>query len=485
MPYKHGVFISEASTSVQPPVTAAAGLPVVVGTAPLNLATSQEYVNKPLLAYSYSEAVQALGYSSDWDSYTLCEFIKSHFQLFNVAPVVFINVLDPATHKASVTEESQALDSDDQAVLAKKGVLLSSVVVASADGLTTYTLDTDYTLGFDDEGNAVITRLSSGSMAEGESLTIDYDYLDPSAVTADDIIGGVDGATGAYTGLELINKVFPLFRLVPGQIVAPGWSHDPTVAAVMKAKSSNINGLFKSIAVTDADSTAAGADLYTDVPAWKNENNYTDSLQIVCWPKVKLGDEVFHLSTQAAGIICKTDGENDDIPYVSPSNKSLQANGAVIDSGDEVALGPDQAAYLNGQGVVTAINFIGGWKLWGNRTGAYPANTDVKDAFIPVRRVFNWVGNSIILSYWGKVDDPTNKRLIDTVVDSLNIWLNGLTARGVFLGGRIEFRQDENPTTDLLDGIVRFHVYLATPVPAREMDFILEFDVNYLETLFS
>jgi phage tail sheath protein FI len=294
----------------------------------------------------------------------------------------------------------------------------------------------------------------------------------------------VDGATGVYTGLELVNKVFPLFRLVPGQILAPGWSHDSAVAAIMKAKAGSINGLFKAIAVADVDDTSSGADLYTEVPAWKTTNNYTDPLQVVCWPRVKLGDETYHLSTQFAGLACKVDGDNDDIPYVSPSNKSLQADSAVIDDGSEVTLDPSQAAYLNGEGIVTALNFIGGWKLWGNRTGAYPGSTDVKDTFIPVRRMFNWVNNTIILTFWQKVDDPTNKRLIDTVVDSLNIWLNGLTARGALLGGRVEFQQDENPATDLLNGIVRFHVYQTPPTPAEDIEFVLEFDVNYLNALF-
>ena len=66
---------------------------------------------------------------------------------------------------------------------------------------------------------------------------------------------------------------------------------------------------------------------------------------------------------------------------------------AVIgDDLSEVFMGPDQAAYLNGEGVITALNFIGGWKSWGNRTAAYPASTDPKDTFMPTRRMFNWVG---------------------------------------------------------------------------------------------
>ena len=136
-------------------------------------------------------------------------------------------------------------------------------------------------------------------------------------------------------------------------------------------------------------------------------------------------------------------------------------------------------------GVVTALNFIGGWKSWGNRTTANPSNTDVKDNFINNRRMFNWVGNTLVTTFWSKIDEPTNKRLIETVVDSANIWLNGLTAKGALLGGRVEFREDENTTTELMDGIIRFHVYLTPSAPARDIEFVMEYDPGYISALFS
>ena len=478
MSFKHGVYGGEVPTSVLTPVEVNAGLPVVFGSAPINLASTQEYVNKPVLVYSYHEAEQALGYSDDWDNYTLCEFMYSHFQLFNMSPVVLVNVLDPEKHKKSANDEPLSLV-NKVGIIDRTGILLDTLVVKETVGGDPLEKGTDYMAAFDDAGKVVITSLSSYT-----SFVVSYDYLDPSQVTSADIIGGVD-ASGKATGLELINQVFPLFRLVPGQILAPGWSQDPVVAAVVKAKCNSINGVFKAISVVDLDSSAGGAALYTDAPAWKNENNYTDPLQVPCWPKVKLGDKVFHLSTQAAGVICKTDADHDDIPYVSPSSKNLQANTVVTESGSEVSLGLDQANYLNSQGIVTALNFTGGYKLWGNQTAAYPAITDVKDSFIAVRRMFNWINNTLILTYFENVDDPTNRRLIDSVVDSVNLWLNGLTARGALLGGRVAFLSEENPTSDLLAGIVRFHLYLAAPVPAQAIDFTLEYDVSYLSTLFA
>ena len=72
-----------------------------------------------------------------------------------------------------------------------------------------------------------------------------------------------------------------------------------------------------------------------------------------------------------------------------------------------------------------------------------------------------------------------NRRHIETVVDSANLWLNGLTAQGEFLGARVEVLKDENPITDLMDGRIKFHVYMTPPTPGREIDFIQELDVNY------
>lgn len=58
------------------------------------------------MCQSYAEAVAALGYSDDWEKYPICEAIYSQFKLYGVAPVVFVNVLDPAKHKKSVAEQN-------------------------------------------------------------------------------------------------------------------------------------------------------------------------------------------------------------------------------------------------------------------------------------------------------------------------------------------------------------------------------------------
>lgn len=481
MAYKHGVYTSEVPTSIIPAVNSMAGLPVIFGTAPVHLASDRAKANRPVLCYSYAEAVAYMGYSKDWKKYTLCEAIYAEFALYNIAPVVLVNVLDPAVHKEAVTDKEVTLT--DKIANVEDPVLLETLKVKKASAGQPLAEGTDYEAAYNDDGVLVITVLDGGELQDATSLWLDYDKVDPTAVDADDIIGGISVSDGSLKGMETLNQVFPLFGLVPGMVLAPGWSDNPTVAAVMKSKAGNINGHFKASVLVDVPTDTVKK--YSDVSAWKNQNNYTAEDMAVCWPMVKMGDDIYHLSTHLMGVLGQTDAANDDIPYVSPSNKSAQINGMCLEDGTEVILGNEEANYLNGQGVVTCLNFIGGWKIWGNRTGCYPSNTDPKDAFLCIRRMFNWQAQTFIQTYWAKVDQPINKRLIQTVIDSENIRLNGFVSQGVLLGGRIEFRQDENPTTNLLDGIVKFHTYFTPPTPAREIDNVIEYDPSYFETLFS
>ena len=493
MPYQHGVRTSEVATSLLPTTEVDSALPVIVGTAPVSMADATN-VNKPVLCHSYDEFVQNFGYvppalnsTSGLEEYafTLCEAAYALFALFNVGPAVFVNVLDPTTHKKTATTVTITLDSKTgSAIVAEAGIIPSSVTITPSDA-GAYTQGEDYEIAFDDDGNLIVTSLQDEGgdfkCTTGTSLTFAADVVDPTMVDEDDVIGGVD-VGGKKSGLELVGEVYPRFGLVPGTILAPGFSSDPSVAAVMAAKCTGISGRFNAMCAVDVPADTVKT--YSAVTSWKQTNNYTDARQIVCWPLLSLDGVKYHLSTQMAALMAQVDGENDGTPYVSPSNHNVQCTATVLADGSEVWLDLDEAAYLNGQGVVTAINQTSGWTAWGNRTGAYPGTTDVKDNFIPIRRMFNWIGNTLITTFWSRLDAPINRRLIDTIIDSANIWLNGLTARQYILSGSVAFLESENTTTDLMDGIITFHVYICPPSPARDIQFTMEYDVNGLTALF-
>ena len=280
MAYKHGIYGQEIATSLVPMTETDAGLIVAFGTAPLHLATAPAEANTPTLCYTYAEAVAAMGYSDDFEKYTLCEVMKAHFSLFNMAPVVLVNVLDIGKHKKTVAKYEVAVK--DKAATISAPVLMETLKVYPnvnelADALVQ---DTDYTAAHDDDGNVLITLLADGKAADASTLGVVYDEIDTSKVTAADIVGGIDTNTGKAEGMELIDEIYPRFGLVPGIIIAPGFSSDTTVGAVMKAKTTNICGHFRAIAV--ADVPADTVNTYTKASEWKNKNNYIDTSLVLC-----------------------------------------------------------------------------------------------------------------------------------------------------------------------------------------------------------
>jgi len=480
MSYEHGVTTSEVDTGILTAIESGT-LDFVVGTGAVNMNPDREYsVNEVELVYSYTDAVELFGSTKDFDNYNINEKIYAHFSLFGYGPLAIVNVLDPEVHKEDVSDETITFTSG-AATIETFGILQDTVVIKNSEGAITYEEDTDYVLSFDDDGYTVVTIVDGGAMDSAETCLAYYSNLDPSLVDEDDIIGGVDATSGAREGLELVHEVYPTHKLVPTTISCPGWSHKTSVEAVMKAKAASINGMFKAIALVDLPTDEVVK--YSDASAWKSTNNFVNTYEAVFWPKVALGDYQYHLSTQAAAIMMRTFSDTDDVPCKSISNKSLQADSSVLSNGTEVKLGVDEANYLNSQGIITALNFSNGWTMWGNRTGAYPSDSDPKNSWMVQRMMFNWVSNSLILTYATKVDAPTNRRLIKTITDSVNIWLKGLTNKEYLLGGRVEFLDSENTTADLLDGKLTFHLYFATPNPAKEIEFLLELDTDYFDSI--
>ncbi len=465
----HGVFASQQATSVGTPIVADCGIPFVIGAAPVQSAENPATYGKPVLATSWDEAVEQLGYSDDWESYPICEFMYSQFKLFQVQPVCFYNVLDPD----DMTTDVEATDYDvtNHKVELPYEAIASSIEVATGAAVA----DTDYEVYYDqDDGVCVVELLEDSAYYSATSLSISYTAVSPATVDKNDIIMAVDEIDQCMTELGYI----------PDLIVAPGYSGDTEVAAVMAAKAANINGLFWGKALIDLDTTENTR--YTDCISAKNDGNFVDENEIVLWPCVKLGEKIFHMSTQWAGLMGQVDSDNGGVPYESPSNKNLQMDSMCLADGTEVSLTWEQANVLNKNGIGTALNFMSsGWVAWGNYTACYPSNTDVKDYMIPISRMFTWVATTVIRTTWSKLDKPMIPRLVQWVQDTVGIWLDGIVAQQYLLGGRIEFNESENPSTDLMAGIIKFHIYITPPSPMQECDYVLEYDVDYLSTLFA
>lgn len=94
--YRHGCYSQEIATALTPMIKVVNPI-VAIGTA------KQGAPNEPVLCYSRQEYVTAFGYEGDYSKYTLDEVADVCFTLYNVAPVIFINVYDPTVHKDEET----------------------------------------------------------------------------------------------------------------------------------------------------------------------------------------------------------------------------------------------------------------------------------------------------------------------------------------------------------------------------------------------
>lgn len=472
MEYNHGIRVKENPTSVPAPIKNTGGVPVVFGTAPVNMASDMvAAVNKPILCNTFAEAQAAFGYSDDYTNFTLCQAMDAFFKVFGIAPVVLVNVLDPAKHKKSYTEELSV--NAGQAQSTKTGIIATGLTVT--DGAAELVYGTDYTTEFDSDGTLIFTVIKDGVT----KLSVSGNQLDPTAVTAADIIGSYDAETGIETGMELVRQVYPKFNVVPGLLLAPGWSSKPEVGISLAAKCQNINGVFSCECVVDLDTTTVKK--YTDVAKAKTDAGYDVFKHMIClWPKVKYSGKIFDYSAIYAALVLYTDANNDSVPNLSPSNKPLGVSATVLADGTEVVLDTIQANVLNAAGVVTAVN-AEGYKTWGNNTAAITVTKDPKDRWICCRRFFSWWGNGFITNYFNKVDDPANYRLIESVVDSENVRGNALVSQGKCAGIRMEYKQEDNPIGNVVDGKVVFRQYLAPYTPAEDILNILEFDVSMIQ----
>lgn len=481
MAYFHGVYNSEIDTSLTAPIQGSAGLQVIFGTAPIHLAKNPAAaVNQPMLCYSFLECQENVGYSDDFKNFTLCQSIDACFRVFNVAPIILVNVLDPskAEHTTENAEEDVAVK-DKQAIYTKPFVLLDTLVVKNEE--SPLERDKDYIAAHDSSGNVVITILSEEAQ-QAETLKVSSKSLKPDGVTKEDVVGGVDALTGKETGLELVRHIYPKLGMVPGLLLAPGWSHDPVVAAALQAKTEAINGVFVCNCLLDIPTSGEnGAKVYTEAKTAKEKLGATSNHAAALWPMVAVGDKRYYYSAMFGALTAYTDASNADVPYESPSNKDLRITSLVLDDGTEVVLDQQQANdVLNDNGIITAIN-ANGFKSWGNSTAAYPSTTDPKDRWLAVRRFFDWDGNNFIRTYFQKVDKPGHRRLIQSIVDSQNIVGNGYVQRDYCAGYKVVFLAAENPATNLIAGHLTVHTYLAPYIPAEYIENIREYDVAALE----
>ena len=478
MATSHGFNLTEATTSVSAPVQVSSGLQVIVGTAPVNqLADPEAAVNTPLYLSTYKEAVAAVGWSDDFAKYTLCEAISANFQVMGTAPIVVINVLDPGKHTTPLDATTVQVN-DGVAQIDKTGLLLKKLVVKK--DTTALTEGTDYIATFNDDGTVNIALLDDGKGKDATTLSVSGSILDPTKVTAADIVGGVSATTGEETGLEVVRQVYPKFGKVPGILLAPRFSKDALVCAALQAKCRKINGVFNAVCYIDLDCGTSGAKKYTDVAGQKTKQTATSREAYALWLFCKVGNTVYSGSSLAAAATVLNDSQYNDCPNASPSNVSVPISAACLEDGTEVLMDQEQGNFLNESGVATFIRSSTDFVVWGNKTCCYPKNTDPKDMFLCVRRFFNHTWTNFVLDNQAKLDKPMSPKRLQSIIDSENMKGSKYVSGEVCASYSMKADQDKNTGAELVAGHYHFYQYCTPFPPMEQLNNTMEYEVGAL-----
>lgn len=472
--YRHGIYTDRSTAELPTPDKSVKNGVAVIGTAPINLATHPA-VNEVVAAYRKQEADEVLGSSDDFENYTLMHSVYAHFNMFGSAPVVFINVLDPdnSRHIEAVAGETVNLVGKIGQI-DEDGILLDRLVLFGEDGELKEGVD--YVASFDDDGHVVICATDNGAMAGLASVSASYAKLKPSGVSAADIIGGVD-EKDIRTGAELLDEIYPRTGIIPSMIIAPGFSKDPAVAAVLEMKAQLIYDLTNGEAFVDLDSGSEGADTKEKVGEVKERNVISSRWNTPVWPMAMAGGHKIWGSAIVAALYQYNALQNGGIPSASASNMEAKIDGMCLEDGTELFLTEKQLNnYVNAQGVVSFLR-LPEWKLWGNNTAAYPEKKSPMDRFTKSVLMLNYMENTFKTEYMSYVDRNADRRLIQDVVNNFNIYLNSLTPDHL-AGGSIVFNTAENPEENIADGHLKFHTRYADYSPAETIEHEFEYDIS-------
>lgn len=470
MAYKHGtigeVMATRVTDAQRGDVVAA-----YIGTAPINLIrgyAEANLVNMPVKVANMSDAQSQLGYSADWETFTVCEALAAHFDntVGNVGPIYVVNVLDPDTHKAADKTTTDLTFINQRAEFASSDIILDTFAIADkAEGV-------DYALEYNFAKGAVVVRLLTD--ADTETLQCSYYTVDASEVQEADIIGQTTD-DGEYTGLHALKLLYQYHNAVLNMLAAPGWSHSPAVYKAMVSIVQKLNGHWDGFVHADiplVDAEGAAINTIAKAIAWKESNGYTSEFSKVYWPQVMDGSgRVYHLSTVGQTTMQRVDLGHDGVPFESPSNKEIMATRQYFGEGSKNKGFDQQTANgLNEKGITTACYWGGHWVLWGPHTAAYVYNgsTDARAIFDVNIRMLMHVTNSFQLDHGTEIDAPMTPQDRDAVVNAEQQKLDALVAQGALIGApTVAFLESENPTSELMNGDFVWNLSVTNTPPRK------------------
>lgn len=489
--YKHGAYgvIQAVGSRV---ADESQGAIVYVGTAPVhNVEGGANNVNKPIVVNNIAEARKYFGYSDEWDKYTLCEAMHVHLENKGVGPLVFINVLNPATHKASdAGTVSKTPENGRVTIPAAQDIILDSVVVKSDN--TTKIKGTDYAIAYNIEKKTItISELTAGALGTS-ALTITYNTVDASAVTAADVIGTSDGL-GLNTGVFAIKNVYQLTGYIPAYLAAPGFSSVPAVHAAMYQNSVKVNGHWDVYMFVDLPIMNSETPLTLDTAkTYKNGNGYTKENETVFFPLAQGTDgKIYHLSVLAAANFQELLLAQDGIPYKTASNTDCSLIENLYLGASNTGRVYDDSIInekLNKNGIASAAYVGGRWAIWGCHSADYDQdNGDQINVAETNRMMLYYISNDFQHRRTPDVDKPMTANDLQTIIAEEQTRVDALLNIGALTRGVVTLNADAQARSDIMNGDYSFLFDITTTPLAKSLTAIVNWTdegfVTYFESV--
>lgn len=486
MGYKHGTYGESEASNFKSDVSIGT-LPVYIGAMPIHRInvdgadgfSYKDYINKPILISSYRELSKLGLYSDDWKTYTLCEAMKAHFMNgdSSVGPIVLINMLDPTADiagEATTATVSVSKEGTSYVGYVEDAKCCVDELTITADGVEFAEGEVAY--GYD--GDAVVISIKKEGF-NAASVTASYKKIN---FTASEV-----SATDFGKAVDAVDDVEAMTGKIPTILAAPGFSQIPANHDLMVQKAvDRAAQKWNLICVTDipCDSTANTFEL---AKAWKKTNQYNSKYEKACWPLVGLGNEIYHLSTDAVVAMQYIDTQNDDIPFVSASNKVIAADRALLADGTTIFIKEHEANDLNKVGITTVNLVKQTLRLWGPHMANYDFSkiTSIKpeDRFDIQIRMLGYVLNYLQYNYLDEVDTTFKRSDIDSITNSVQTWLDSLVNAGALLYAAVDFSDEENTVEDLEDGNLTFALSLTYGILAKSLTFKVRYTRDGIVTL--
>ena len=491
MSYKHGVYGIAAVTN-NPTERALSTIPAYIGSAPVHRINTNgdsdfdysDYVNKPYLISSMREARDMGLYSDDWATYTLCEAIHAHFMngSQSVAPIIIVNTLDPATHveasagTATVTMKkagTRFIGYIEDPLCCIDNIALT---IGENVGVDTQTVSYHY------DGDKVVVEAEITFKNGKESTayftaTATYSKI---AFTAEDYTESV-----LASALNALDSCEQLCGEIPSIIAAPGISEIPELHDFMIQKAMDkLAGKWNVICVSDIPNTAK---TYAEAKAWAVEHAYSSKHDKVCWPAVAYGNKKYHLSTIVTYMMQNLDTQNNDVPYVSVSNKDIFCDRAVVGEDETLLISETEANGLNQVGITTVNIVKRSLRIWGSHMSNYDyakvGSIAPEDRFDASVRMMKFILNHLQNQYMNEVDESFTRKDVDSIVNDAQTWLDSLVNDNMLLYGNISFNNESNSDEDIANGDFMFDLEVTPTIIAKSITFKLQYTSTGLSVL--